>query len=100
MKNIIGFIPKTAAIQPAFYREIFAGWTAVFITDEDEEYHIQINADYFHPQHGKDISVLKQHPTHRTEISAESFSTIKAAVDFLAPIIAAKMRKSQKKRAS
>ena len=100
MKNKIGFIPKTAAIQPAFYREIFAGWTAVFITDEDEEYHIQINADYFHPQHGKDISVLKQHPTHRTEISAESFSTIKAAVDFLKRILDAEKDETRQKMAS
>ena len=90
MKNQIGFIPKKAAIQPTFYREIFSGWTAVFITDEGEEYHIQINADYFHPRHGKSVSVLKQHPTHRTEIAPGPFSTIKAATDFLARVLSQK----------
>ena len=93
MKNQIGFIPKTAAIQPTFYRQIFSGWTAGFITDNDEEYHIQINADYFNPKQGKCLSALRQNPTHRTEIAPGTFSTIVAAVDFLARVLSQKAQK-------
>lgn len=100
MKNKPGFIPKTTEILPTEYREIFEGWTAIFKINTGEEYHIQINADYFNPKRGKNVSVLKQYPTHRTEIAQEPFATIKAAVLFLARVISAKKRESMQKAAS
>jgi hypothetical protein len=45
MLNRIGFVPKKATPQLHYYKNLAGSWCAVFISDADREYHIQLNTE-------------------------------------------------------
>lgn len=92
MKNVIGFIPKSAPVQPDYYSKIFNNWNAVFIVDDGSvmgtEYHIELVSNgFFHPELVDHIEILKQTPTCRKRICAENFKSIKQAYLHLLPLL-------------
>jgi|WetSurMetagenome_2_1015567.scaffolds.fasta_scaffold191299_1 hypothetical protein len=65
MKNEVGFIKSK--LQPDYYKNIFGGWTAVFLIN-DKEYHLSLNIDYS-TKKIKDFSILIQMAENRIEKS-------------------------------
>ena len=74
MKNKAGFVPKSSPIQPDYYQNIFGGYCAVFITKNDEEYHLQMN------ETASSIEILKPTATGRHYVTCTEFKTIKSAI--------------------
>lgn len=91
MLNKCGFIPKKSELQPDYYRNIFNGWCAIFIDDQDNEYHLQMNLDPWAFRdgycHAKSISILKQNPKSRSDITGKEFQSIKGALERLKTVI-------------
>ena len=84
MKNKIGFIPKSFSIQPDYYKNCFNNWNAVFLTDNDEEYHIELCGNVFNNwETANEVSLLKQNKEFRTPVCMQNFKTIKSAYDHL-----------------
>ncbi len=73
-----------------YYKNCFNAWCAVFIDDQDNEYHLQIDLDAWAWQdnykYGKSVTILKQCSNHRIEI-AGPFKTIKAGLECLEKIL-------------
>lgn len=81
MRNKYGFVPKSASIQPDYYREIFGNWTAIFKAGNGTEFHIGMVTEYWrHRNHdtAKQVEVLIQKPTCRTQL--QTYTSIRAAL--------------------
>lgn len=90
IRNCIGFVPKNSEPQPDYYKRCFDMWCAVFLTDDDQEYHLQLERDPWGWQYGneyaKGVQVLFQAETHRTQLT-ETLPTIKAGLRAMAQIL-------------
>lgn len=89
VKNEKGFASGNRyPLQPDYYTKIFDGWAAVYLTNDDEEYHIQLNPDSHDNSVVDEIEILKQTPTHRVQITTQKFPSIIKAVEHLNKTIA------------
>lgn len=82
MQNKLGFIYSKNLPQPHYYKQFFDLYCAVYIADNDVEYHLQlIGNTAINRIDG--IDILRQDKTCRSQITFKTFKTIKSAVLFL-----------------
>lgn len=84
-KNCYGFIPKKYP-QPAYYKELFSHYNAVYYSETDREFHVEALPHYLcsNPIGARidNFLILEQTPTHRRKIGGP-FKTMKAAMEQL-----------------
>lgn len=88
MKNRIGFVPKSSQIQPDYYSLIFNGWTAVFIAEDNTEFHLSLIPDYSKVDCAKEIQVLKQGSSCRTPVRPGKITSIRQGLEIISDLLA------------
>lgn len=81
MQNKSGFVTKNL-MQPNYYQKIFDLFCAVYIGNDEKEYHLQISGNIV-INRIDGIEILKQEKDGRKYLTPQTFKTIKSAVLYL-----------------
>lgn len=87
MLNRIGFVPKNSPIQPDYYSRIFNGWTAIFIAENDTEFHLSMQPDSHNPELAKSLHVLRKGKDCRLPIRTTPCKSIKEGLEIVAQLL-------------